>query len=65
MSEVKKIVPVEAAESIEQPVSVWKKHRFIVSNKVVNYNNLTKFEAASIAAVFVLAVLVGVSSNLS
>lgn len=59
---MKKNTNAVVAEAVETPVTavhpLLKSHT-IVSKKDVDYNNLTAFEASSMAAVLVLAVLVG------
>jgi len=52
---------IQAQEA--EPVAVvhpMLKQHFIVSDKVVNYENLTAFEAVTMSAVFFLAVFAGV-----
>jgi len=53
---------VEQESAAQEPHFLHKQH-LIVSKKTVDYNNLTAFEAVSMSAVFVLAVLVGVVST--
>jgi hypothetical protein len=59
---MKKVQAVATTQE-ESPVHFMRKQRMLVSTKTVDYDNLTTFEAVTMSAVFVLAVLVGVVSS--
>ena len=56
-------VESKAAEAVVENVHPLKKSYMLVSNRHVDFENLTAFEAVSMSTVFVLAVIVGVLST--
>ena len=56
---------VAAVTVVEPSVHPLQKSYTIVSDRHVDYNNLTAFEAVSLSAVFVLAVIAGAVTSIN